>query len=115
VVNYATGVDVRIAPINTLSRHHQATTGILSHDLQSTTRERGGWAVLALGQVLLPLLYVASAGPAWRLALRGEIDYETYDAVYGILERVSDNWTAIGVAYDQYRQLWTPDDLPPAN
>ena len=68
--------------------------------------------ILLLAVPLLLVVYVLSSGPMWRLALHGEIDYETYDAVYGMVERISDSSSTIDAAYEQYLQLWTPDDLP---
>jgi hypothetical protein len=49
----------------------------------------GGWAVLALGLVLL--LYVLGAGPAAWLSANGWIDLETFDAIYAPLGWVAEH------------------------
>jgi hypothetical protein len=41
----------------------------------------GGWAALAVGLVLL-VLYVAISGPMFAMALRGQLDWDLYAALY---------------------------------
>jgi hypothetical protein len=44
----------------------------------------GGWAVLAVGLIIvaLPLLYVASIGPAGHVVCSGTMRYETWKSAY---------------------------------
>ena len=42
-------------------------------------KKKGGWAGVAiLALVLLPVLYVLSVGPAYRIAFSGEYDYVSW-------------------------------------
>jgi hypothetical protein len=71
----------------------------------------GGWAVLALGLlVALPVLYVLSAGPAFRLVGRGRVDYDTFLVVYGPIGRVAARSEAGVALWDWYKNLWYPAD-----
>jgi hypothetical protein len=70
----------------------------------------GGWAVLALGLVIvLPVLYVASIGPAWGLYCRGVIEAETYDAIYAPVLYVTRRFELAGDVLEAWWcGLWEP-------
>jgi hypothetical protein len=72
---------------------------------------RGGWAVLAFGLVLAPILYVLSIGPAYWLVWHGTISEETALTAYAPIEWVADRSTPIERLLTIYIRLWVP--LPP--
>jgi hypothetical protein len=73
----------------------------------------GGWAVLALGllvALLLPVVYVASMGPAARLEADDWIARSTWCTIYAPVLKASNKWPPVGHALWNYRGLWVSDE-----
>jgi hypothetical protein len=81
--------------------------------------KRGGWAVLALGLVLVLLLagYVASSGPVARLVVDGRLNMTTYRTVYAPIGLGERQCQLFHSAISRYRCLfvdsrqWTLEEL----
>lgn len=60
------------------------------------------WLVIILLLVILPVLYVLSAGPAALLFMHGYVSEETLDIVYWPLDRAADRWPIVANALVWY-------------
>jgi hypothetical protein len=75
-------------------------------------REKGGGCtVLALGLVLLPMIYVLSLGPAARLVVDDKISMGTYRGAYAPIVWCEDRSSASAAAIQRYRSLFADEDL----
>jgi hypothetical protein len=77
---------------------------------------RSGLKVLAVGLLVLapvaPVLYVVSAGPAWRLVCQGEIERDTWRSVYAPVRRMALGGSPIGRPLFRWIMLWHTNDAP---
>ena len=72
-------------------------------------------ATLAIGLVLLPVLYVGSSGPTWAMVRRGQVDFRTYETLYSPLSWVTNvavvNWWAAYLGW--WDEHWPGEPLKP--
>ena len=81
------------------------------------SERRSPWPAVALAVlvvILLPVVYVLSAGPAHRLCQQGLIDREIVQAIYRPLVEAldRDRTGPIRSAYYWYLELWLPPQPP---
>jgi hypothetical protein len=86
----------------------------MSTDAQPTPRPtRSGLRVLAVGVLIraigLPVLYVASYGPAFRLLMLGRINPDSLGRIYAPLDWASERSDSFGLALNWYTNLWIDD------
>ena len=75
----------------------------------SRSERRSIWPAVALGVLLLlPVLYVASIGPALRLTLNGEISLYTYRDVYRPIRWIGRRSPAFHRSIEWWQNCWTP-------
>jgi hypothetical protein len=68
----------------------------------------GGWAVLAVGLVVVPILYVLSSGPAIWLGHKGVLPVEFILVVYSPIDWACDSSESFKRALEWYIDLWSP-------
>jgi hypothetical protein len=73
----------------------------------SATRRSGACLAIALGlALLLPVLYMASVGPAARLVVDGRVSNRAYRVAYGPLQQAANCWGPTSKVLDRYLELW---------
>jgi hypothetical protein len=72
-----------------------------------------GWFYLAVVLALLPLLYVASIGPANLLVDRLDLDLDSFQAAYAPVDWLAAH-TPLRRPLEWYVDLWAPAESPPA-
>ena len=80
----------------------------------STADARGHSALVLTCMLLaLPIIYVLSVGPAYRLTFFGRVPTNSVLAIYKPVFHIADHFRSTERALDWYIALWVPDGLPP--
>ncbi len=61
----------------------------------------------------LPIVYVLSVGPAYRLTFRGGVPTNFLLTIYNPMFHIADHFNPTRRALDSYIALWIPDGPPP--
>ncbi len=75
-------------------------------DTNKPDKKRGGCAAVVVVLALLPILYVASIGPAVRLATRGIISLEAINVIYAPISWAMGHSSALRAAMEWYCKWW---------
>ena len=78
----------------------------------SRPKSRLAPAMIVAAVLLLPIAYVLSIGPAYRLAATGRLDQATFSTVYAPVKLAYDQSNWLHDAVNWYAHLWhDPDRL----
>ena len=81
----------------------------------TSTADAGSHGAFLLTGILLalPIIYVLSVGPAYRLTFYGRVPTKYVFTIYKPIFHIADRFRSTGRALDRYIALWMPDGLPP--
>jgi hypothetical protein len=71
--------------------------------------------VLTCMLLALPIIYVLSVGPAYRLTFYGRVPTDSLFMIYKPMFYMANQFRSIDHALDWYIGIWLPNGLPPLN